>query len=1096
MPNTLINIQRPLNVCRASAGTGKTFTLAAYYVGLLLSGESYRSILAVTFTNKATAEMRERIMGYLLGISQGSEPDFLRRARDFMICRREASDEELQSVAGECFREMLLDYDNVHVQTIDAFLLQLLSGMSGVLQMSMGLNTELDIDHVIATAVDRLVTTDLTDEIEQLMTQYLNLQLDQERQWDVRAAIRQMAKELYNEAVQVLDAQGLITFDAQALEHYRNAVEQAWTQRTDIAQLRQLLASIHPDSLIDGKATEPKLLPHGGDILKAVERLQASLDQPEQQKTADLFRGLTANQYDAAQAGKWTKLPSDVVEAIVRATDLARQLRTDWFTRTLTLAFTHEMQLMSALRQIIADILDKQNSALLAQTANKLHQALMQGDADFILEKAGIRYRHVLIDEFQDTSILQWEVFKQLLNDLLAASGNTLLIVGDIKQSIYRWRNGDWHTMGQLGHDSDHYSEFYNADFPPLVRNYRSSREVVQFNLSLFRSIIENEPDATLCEQLRAIYDEGFDPNAKPGESGHIDQFCQAAKKPDGFVRFRAFPSRKRTADDLPDEAPVRTRDAMCYDMFDTMEELLSQGAMPEQMMVLVRRNDDARDIIAMHAALEPTAYPLLSQAHMVSSDSFLLEASRDVQAVIKGMQYLLNRDSVAAHFVAQVTHRPDAAERLMAIGPTVPLYETVCEIVRQLLCDDQGVYHGTETAYIDCLLDNVRTYVSHYGSHMSDFLEYWDDTLHKKAIPAPAGEAIRVMTVHSSKGLQSQTLFVPFCQWPKEIGSSHPKVWCMAQPQGEPAIGYLPIEEGKKMAESAYSNEYNTEHINQHIDNLNMLYVALTRAEDNLYISTEFALNKDGLGTNDHVGRYILDACNGMEDQLTGDNLPLTKDGAPYAEQVYGQPLIVPLRDKAGGKTFDFNGAKTQTLQLCCNSDQVRFVRSQEGLLYAEYGEEADRRAERIDKGNLCHEIFAATRHIDELPAVLDDFQTRGLIETDEQRKDIEHLINGAWRSPQMRDWFTSPWTVEREKPIYMDGHEYRPDRVMIDEQTKRAIVLDYKFGAHNEKYFSQVQTYMQAMQLLGYENVSGYLWYAYGSKLVPVPPKEPDNG
>ena len=419
MPSGLIDIRHPLNVCRASAGTGKTFTLAAYYVGLLLSGESYRSILAVTFTNKATAEMRERIMGYLYGIAEGRETDFLHRAREFMISRRDATDEQLQTEAGECFREMLLDYDNVRVQTIDAFLLQLLSGMASVLQMSMGLSTELDIDHVIATAVDRLLTTDLTDDVKRLMEQYLNLQLDQDKQWDVRAAIRRMAKELYNESVQVLDAEGKITFDAEAIDRYRNGVVQAWATRTDMHALQKLLASIDPDRMQDTKSTVGKLLPHGGDIVKACARLQASLDAPEQVKTVDVFRGLTESQYAGATAGQWSKLPEDIVSAIVRATDMARIMRTDWFTRCLTLAFTHEMQLMATLRQLIADILDRQNSALLAQTANKLHKALMQGDADFILEKAGIRYRHVLIDEFQDINKSQYEIIK-----LIAKSKN------------------------------------------------------------------------------------------------------------------------------------------------------------------------------------------------------------------------------------------------------------------------------------------------------------------------------------------------------------------------------------------------------------------------------------------------------------------------------------------------------------------------------------------------------------------------------------------------------------------------------------------------------------------------------------------------
>ena len=199
----MIDVLHPLNICRASAGTGKTYTLAAYYVGLLLSGEDYRSILAITFTNKATAEMSERILGYLYGISQGTEPAFLLRARDFMVRNKNASDTELAHRAGECFSKMLLDYDNVQVMTIDSFLQTLLSGLAGMLQMSAGVSTELDIDHVIRQAVDQLLTTDMTEEDRAVLEDYMQLKLDEESHWDVRQSLCMMAKELYNELVQM-----------------------------------------------------------------------------------------------------------------------------------------------------------------------------------------------------------------------------------------------------------------------------------------------------------------------------------------------------------------------------------------------------------------------------------------------------------------------------------------------------------------------------------------------------------------------------------------------------------------------------------------------------------------------------------------------------------------------------------------------------------------------------------------------------------------------------------------------------------------------------------------------------------------------------
>ena len=239
----LIDKHRPVTICRASAGTGKTYTLAAYYVGLLLSGEDYRSILAITFTNKATAEMSERILGFLHSIAEGGADDFLKYARSFMLRDNNADEALLRSRAGECFKQMLLDYDNVQVQTIDSFLQTLLSGLASVLRMSAGLNTELDVKHVIQTAVDQLLTTDLTDADRAILEDYMQLKLDQESAWDVRKSLCELAEELYNESVQMLDADGKILFDAAAIARRREEVEEKWLKDERIKELKRILDS-------------------------------------------------------------------------------------------------------------------------------------------------------------------------------------------------------------------------------------------------------------------------------------------------------------------------------------------------------------------------------------------------------------------------------------------------------------------------------------------------------------------------------------------------------------------------------------------------------------------------------------------------------------------------------------------------------------------------------------------------------------------------------------------------------------------------------------------------------------------------------------
>ena len=987
---TLIDKHSPVTICRASAGTGKTYTLAAYYVGLLLSGEDYRSILAITFTNKATAEMSERILGFLHSIAEGGADDFLNYARSFMLRDSHADEALLRRRAGECFQQMLLDFDNVQVQTIDSFLQTLLGGLAGVLRMSAGLNTELDVKHVIQTAVDQLLTTDLTDADREILEDYMQLKLDQESSWDVRKSLCELAEELYNESVQMLDADGKILFDAAAIARRREEVEERWLKDERIKELKRILDAC--DTTDYNRYTKP-----------AYERLKRSIEAPEKISAKDRFRGVSEKYCNA--------------DEMAQATAIAEELARDYNTFFLTTRFSRDMELMSSLQALIQRNLAEANCALLARTASTLSKALRTGDADFILEKAGIRFRHVLIDEFQDTSQLQWSVIEQLLRDVLAGAGNTLLIVGDIKQSIYRWRNGDWHIMdGLTGHQM------------PLTRNFRSSEEVVKFNLSLFDRIIAQSGDALTAR----IYGEGY-------EEAKLKNFYQADKKPGGCVRYRAYPNAKN------DELATR--------MFEEIESLLQKGANPSDIMILVRSKSEANLICSM------TDLPI------VSADSFQLDASVAVQLVIAALRYRVSEDVVAERFIAQNIgeERWSAIrDQLSEISDKTPLYEAVCELVRILLTNEAGQYQGTETAYVNSLLDRTREYVGAYGSDIAQFLVYWDDTMHAKPIPMTSSHAIRIMTIHASKGLQAQTVFVPFCTWEREDGRHKPKVWCEVAKKVDDNGDFVPIQYGTEMADSDYSAAYAEEQINLRVDNLNMLYVALTRAEDNLFVFTSYSENKDGKrGVCNHVGKYLMDCF-----------------GESYEA---GEPIV-----KVKSEELKVNSL---TAELWSNSDQVRFVQSQEGALYTQNGDEAYRRVARMEEGTLCHEIFANIRKADELEAVLDDFETRGEIRDKAQREDIKVLISSAWEgSPEMRDWFTAPWELRLEEAIYIDERELRPDRVMINPQTKEAIVLDYKFGQWNEHYTTQVREYMEALRKMGYNPVKGYLWFARKNKLMEV--------
>ena len=715
--NTRIDMHHPVTVCKASAGTGKTFTLAAYYIGLLMSGEDYRSILAITFTNKATAEMSERILKNLYEIWHGTaDPNFVASVQSFMFRNRDKDEAWMQARAEWCFKHMLVDFDNVKIQTIDSFLQTLLNGLAGMLHQSAGMNTELDVDHVINEAVEQLLTTDMTEQDLIIMRDFLYVRLEQENSVHIKSSLVALAKELYNESVQMLDSRGEIVFDAQQIAERRERLAAKRESSPEILRLREEL---------EARWKELSAVPldksaHGGyavnDINAALTNVRTSLDHPEELKKEYLFRGLTEGAYKNAVscADRWAKMPQAIADMAVKMTDAAHRCQAFYDTIDLSLALSYEMQLMASLQRIIQRNLTEANCALLSRTASILDNALRGGDADFILEKVGIRYHHVLMDEFQDTSKLQWSVIEKLLQELVAGEGNSLLIVGDIKQSIYRWRNGDWHIMDSLTSEGMNAltKDRLNPLFTSLQQNFRSSEEVVRFNLSFFQYLINHYTDfhKALREDeaalIQRIYDEHFRPEL-------LDQFYQSKKKRGGYVRFSALESK--------DECLTR--------LFDTMEQLLPDID-PSQMMVLVRGAADAQLITDAHAYLDPEQYPNLSKAAFVSASSFQLDASEAVNTLIAALRWVTNKqDDVSAHQVELSTGQPDILEQIrQQVTVRTPLYEAVCELLKILLTNEYGQYCGSETAYINNLLDRTRDYVSAYGSDIKQFLQGRDD--------------------------------------------------------------------------------------------------------------------------------------------------------------------------------------------------------------------------------------------------------------------------------------------------------------------------------------------------------------------------------
>ena len=1065
-----IDNRHPMIVCRASAGTGKTFTLAAYYIALLLSGESYRNILAVTFTNAATAEMKERILTYLLGIAAGGEQEFLSKVREFMLRDSDQPDAVLRARAEENMHAILQDYDNFSVTTIDSFLQQLIRGLAIAINRTADFTISLDADQVITAAVDTMLTTELTDESKRTVYEYVEQCIGDGKSWDIRQNLIRIGTQLYKESVQANSPR--LELDDRRIADYRNAL----LAQRQAALNRFKHQVMQAASDMDAGAAYTK----GKNAKTAIENMLKSVNDPKGTEKKDLFRGATDKGMDDV-------LSTPELRQLQQACD---KMRHTWWQLTCSLTYLNDMRLMQALEDSIQRSLLRTNTALLAETAITLTEALRPGDADFILEKVGIRYRHIMIDEFQDTSLLQWNVFLHLIKEIVAAPGQTILIVGDSKQSIYRFRNGNWQIMESLG--KTELTDAYNPDVAPLIRNQRSRENVVRFNLGVMQHVAgqDNLQYAVSAGDKRPVgttlYDE--QQTIRP-----ITDYYRTDKHPGGYVRCRFYPYYdKRSAanlgrDDLQKEPQQQ---ALWDDVCSTIEQLLAAGERSQDILVLARFNHEIQEWVS-YCRLQGERFPILNRTQMVSRDSFRLESCPTVLTLIEALRYIHTGSETAAAFVRNQmsdvsNQQSDVLERIDIIGKTTPMYDQLQHLIQIIGCE-QGVYQAQDVAYVNCLLDQVQSFIAANGSDAHALLQYWDDKMHDSAIAGDSStDAIRLMSVHSSKGLEGKTVILLNAAWKTESDRDDDVLWTEAVQVSDDSLTLIPVKQNSDLErtgeQSRYYRAYQQEHEAQRIDNYNLLYVALTRAADNLYV---YALPNAKEHTEGYptVTASLLDYC-ALRASLTtiadgeDNHIEFSSGDAPFIHREERKSSLSP---------FAYSSAEAVTTTLYSDGEQVTFRQSQESTQYTTDPDNAEEVTAQADFGVLCHDIFAHIARQEDTQQVLDLYRQKGLIDSDAQYGQIAELLNRAFSNTQMQQWFDGTWQLMREAAILTPNTTIRPDRVMIKDGT--AVVLDYKFTSQQRPgHIQQVRDYMAALRDIGYTQVEGWLWYAFPNQLLQV--------
>ena len=1069
-----------LVVYKASAGSGKTFTLAVEYIKMLINNpRAYRQILAVTFTNKATTEMKERILSQLFGIWK-SDPDSDSYLKKLMEDTGR-SESEIRTAAGTALNYMLHDYSRFRVETIDSFFQSVMRNLARELELSPNLNIELNNMEVLSDSVDSMIEKlDITSATLAWLLEYINERIADDKRWNVAQEIKKFGRNIFDE--------GYIEKGKMLREKLKNNPGLLGAYRKELKEMQDAaidqMAGFSDhffQTIEENEFTEDDFKLKSKGICSYFRKLGKG-------KIGDDIRNPTLEDC-LADAKNWvTKsaphrlevldlINSELMDILINAEELRSKNNRILNSCQLSLQHLNKLQLLNNIDDEVRTLNREHNRFLLSDTNALLHELVRDGDSSFVFEKLGANIRNVMIDEFQDTSRMQWENFRLLLLEGLSQGADSL-IVGDVKQSIYRWRNGDWGILNGLNKKLD----YFDIRVETLQTNWRSETNIIHFNNEIFKAT---------SDYLNTIYREELKQDCTPLISAYSDVEQQSSKKEDkGYVKIDFIEiDRKKKGDATKEDDKENDYNYQTLArMGDEVKRLLAEGVKLNDITILVRKNKNIPDIADY--------FDKELNCKVVSDEAFRLDASSAICMLMDALRYLSNsQDSIARaslimNYQLQIKGYEGETNLLLTGNPEqylpqafvqhteqlclMPLYELLEELFRifDMKCIDQ------QDAYLFAFFDAVTDYLQSNSSELDSFIAYWDDKMCSKTIPSGELEGIRIYSIHKSKGLEFHTVLIPFCDWKKENETNDQLVWCapMEAPYNE--LDLVPVNYSSKMASSVYLNDYQKERLQLWVDSLNLLYVAFTRASKNLFVWTR------------------KDLANSMSELLTSALPNVGKALGVDWDMVDGEPFelgeLCPSTEKKEKVSTNKLTRKPEKLPIQMQSLQhdIEFRQSNKSADFIEGIDEKESDSRFINRGQLYHTLFSTIQSKADIDNAIDRLIFEGIIGENNNIDEIREYTKQAFDQPEVQDWYSDHWRMFNECAIiYMEDDELqtrRPDRVMMDD--KQTIVVDFKFGQPSKKYAKQVQGYMHLLQQMGYSNLSGYLWYVDEQRIEPV--------
>lgn len=1077
-------------ILNASAGSGKTYQLAYKYVhDVIEHPELYRNILAVTFTNKATKEMKSRILQEINCLAAGEKSKYL---KDLKASLR-LDERTIRQNALTARTKILHDYSRFTVLTIDTFFQRILRAFIKELGLDLNYNIEIETSTILAKSTDSLIEEIASnEELRKWMIGFVQERIEEGEKWDVRGGILSLGGEIFKE---------------------KN--KQRFALKGKKEDLKEIISqySSHAQSLLkDWQATGQQalnLMQQNGVSCSDFKGGNSSFAHYFEKAAQGVVVEYSATVWKMAQTDKgWcTKanegsmadtLSPQLRPLLEKTCKLFDKLISSHNTVMLLRENYRTFALLADLYDKVKQMCEEQNLMLLSESKNILSKFIAENDVPFIYEKAGTRFKRIMIDEFQDTSEQEWQNFLPLLQNAMAESDQTsVFIVGDIKQSIYRWRGGDW----KLLHHKAKQALGEDTQVIPLIENRRSLKNVVEFNNVLMMDIVSKDNDSlnhlvneALCNKKISLEEQ---------QQLH-DTLKQAYSSTEQIVKRESISEGYVSVETYSDTPPFIPR--IC--------ELLDKGFQPKDIMILVRSANDGKKVADQLLAFKQQNDNPKYRFDITTQEALIIGSSPVSGFITAALHLAINPDdklnaAICNHFLGQDFDKELKAEdrefflSLRLLSPE----EAFEKIVLYFALGEQTQH----TAYLQAIHELVHTFSTNKISDIPLYLKWWEEQGANKPLSIEQSPStIEILTIHKAKGLEKPAVIIPYCSWAIDPKSSTTQssnfVWAKANDgataketnKKEAHLGEFPVNYKKAMADSLFSEDYYREFVYAHVDNINLLYVALTRAKESLHVFIPQKRN--------YIGGLVQ------------RSLEALSDGEGNAQKgiIRKTPIETGIRYEVGmmcspevekqvvneEQQIILDTYPTAEAQLALHLNSERYLESTSVQKVSNPSKDAelpfeestsDIKVEMEEKaprkfGILMHRLFQDAQSEEDIQKSLHEMMLDSIL-SEKEEAELGEKIQETFKNPLVKEWFSTKWdSVRNECDIIRPKMwNQRPDRVMI--QGKRAVVVDYKFGLHSlPSYHKQMKQYLKLMREMGYTTTEGYLWYVLKGEIEKI--------